>query len=72
MQRNIYFIKGAFILKYNENKSIKEGLYSIKKYLILKYNSYLELKKKNKKKYFKIFILKKKENIKIKLELLII
>jgi len=72
MQRNIYFIKGAFILKYNENKSIKEGLYSIKKYLILKYNSYLEIKKKNNKKYFKIFILKKKENIKIKLELLII
>ena len=67
MQRNIYFIKGAFILKYNENKNIKEGLYSVKEYLVLKYNSYLEIKKE------KIKIKKSKnKNLIIKLEILLI
>ena len=72
IQRNIYFIKGAFILKYNENKNIKEGLYSVKEYLGLKYNSYIELKKQKKNYYFQTFFIKKKENIKVKIELLMI
>ena len=67
IQRNIYFIKGAFMLKYNENKNIKEGLYSIKEYLVLKYNSYLEIKKTKKTKKTK-----KINNLIIKIEILLI
>ena len=70
IQRNLYFIKGAYMLKYNHNKNIKEGLYSIKEYLGLKYNSYLELKKQKKNNYLKFFFIKKKENLIIKFELL--
>jgi hypothetical protein len=66
-QRNIFFIKGAFILGYKDEKDIKKGFSSIKKYLELKFNVYKAEKKSIKQK-----ILNKKENIKIKLELILI
>ena len=67
IQRNIFFIKGAFMLGYNNNKDIKEGLNSVKKYFQLKFNVY-----KKEKKGFKQILLNKKENIKIKIELILI
>jgi len=66
-QRNIFFIKGAFILGYKDNKDIKKGLNYIKKYLELKFKVY-----KSKKKSIKQKLLHKKENIKIKFELILI
>ena len=67
IQRNIFFIKGAFILGYNNNKDVKEGLNSVKKYIKLKFNVY-----KAKKRSLKQVLLHKKENIKIKFELILI
>jgi hypothetical protein len=68
IQRNIFFIKGAFILGYkaDNNNNIKKGLNSVKKYIILKYKVFIEQKKK---KNVKIIWIKKKENLKIKFEL---
>ena len=67
IQRNIFFIKGAFILGYNNNKDINEGLNSVKKYFKLKFKVY-----KKEKKNIKQILLNKKENIKIKIELILI
>jgi hypothetical protein len=46
VQRNIFFIKGAFILGYKDNKNLKKGLNNVNKYIILKYKAYIEQKKK--------------------------
>jgi hypothetical protein len=69
IQRNIFFIKGSFILGYNNNNSIKDGLNSVKTYILLKYNVYIEQKKKI---CWKSILINKKKNLKIKLELILI
>jgi hypothetical protein len=63
IQRNNFFIKGAFDLGYKDGRNINKGIKSVLKLFKLKYYAYIEKKKMNehiKKKYIIEIILKKK------------
>ena len=78
IQKNLYYIKGAFILGYNKNNNIFLGIKNIFKYINLKYKAYIERKKiiKNNKKLikknWKNYFIEQKKGITFKINLILI